>query len=135
MKTYFAFLVVLMTFAGNAFGAQETCYQVSKDGRRWSRTPESLCLRNVGDADRDYVITLTSGLSGSEREIAKFNLTLLQSARCRDCNANVYGVANPMNSTFNDLSIRFNGKLNSSGRESGTVSIGENRLFYRSYRF
>lgn len=131
MKKIFALLVVSMGMSTAAFAAQEVCYQVSANGTTWSRTPESLCLLETGD--REYSITLKSGLSVSEQEVAKFNMTLLQQARCIDCNANVYGVANPSNSVFNALSIRFNGKVNASTREeSGTVSIGQTKLFYRT---
>jgi len=123
------FFSAVMSLSG--FAAQETCYQVSPNGTAWSRTPESLCITETGD--REVAITLKTG-AFHEQEIAKFNLTLLQQARCRDCNANMYGVANPSNSTFNAFAIRFNGKMNVSTREeAGTVSIGQTTLFYRTY--
>jgi len=136
MKKMFAVFSLVVAGSASAFAAQETCYQVSASETAWSRTPESLCLLETGD--REFTITLKSGLPFSEQEIAKFNLTLLQQARCMDCNANMYGVANPSNSTFNALAIRFNGKFKrgpADGRvEFGTVSIGETKLFYRSAR-
>lgn len=132
MKKIVALVAISMGLSTAALAAQETCYQVSADGIAWSRTPESICLTETGD--REYSISLKSGLSFAQQEIAKFNMTLLQQARCLDCNANVYGVANPSNSTFNALAIRFNGKIDVRTREeAGTVSIGQNKFYYRSY--
>lgn len=135
MKTVFALLGVSLGMSSAAFAVQETCYQVSADGRAWSRTPESLCVLETGE--NRYALTLKAGLPFAEQEIARFSLNLLQRARCGDCNSDVYGVANPSNSTFNTLAVRFNGKVQigpADGRvESGTVSIGNTTLHYRSF--
>ena len=133
MQRMITLLLIGMGMSSAVFAAQETCYEVSFSPTSWSRTPESLCLMETGDME--YMITLKSGLpfGGQEKEIAKFNLTLLQQARCMDCNANLYGVGNPSNSVFNALAVHFDGKIDRSTRkESGTVFIGQTKLFYRS---
>jgi len=130
MKKIALIVLMIMSSAFSALAADEACYQVSPDGVRWSRTPETLCV-SVGQDER-AVITLKSGLPFRSQEVARFNLTLLLRARCMDCNKDVFGVANPENSTFNALSIKFDGLRDlSTGEESGKVSIGETTLYYR----
>ncbi len=123
--------------------ANESCYQVTSVKNSWSRTPELLCVNETAKENEfknEYKIILKSGMSSNQSIIASFNLSLTNRARCLDCNQDVYSVANPENSSFNSLSIKFNGyrKFNEDGAmeksvESGVVSIGANKFYYRSY--
>lgn len=112
--------------------AQEVCYQITANKDFWSRTPEMLCV--MGDVQDDkYTITLKTGLSMYEQVFATFNVNLLQRIRCADCNKDLFGLANPSNSAFNELSIRFDGTRNLTARsEQGLVFVGANKFFYRS---
>lgn len=131
MKKYLLALAFLApTFA---FAAPETCYELSTNETSWSRTPERLCITEM--TDNRYLITLKSGILFNEKEFARFNVNLLSAVRCMDCNMNVYGLSNPSNSVFNELSIRFNGKVDIRNRaEWGTVQIGQTSFYYRSVR-
>jgi hypothetical protein len=132
MKKIFAILIGTMIASSAALATEEKCFQVSVKADAWSREPESLCLQT--NKENQYVITLKTGLPFDEQEVARFNMTLMQQSRCLDCNRNVYGIANPSNSAFNGLAIRFNGKVErQTGTERGTVSIGETKLYYRTY--
>ena len=122
----------LALFISFSVVAAEGCYQVSLNDTAWSRTPELLCIERNNSEINSYEITLKSGLPFRQKTFATFNYSLLESARCLDCNADVYGVAGPSNSTFNGLGIEFNGSINRvNGDESGTVKIGETELYYR----
>ena len=69
----------------------------------------------------------------AQKTVAVFNLNLLERARCVDCNQDVFGLTNPSNSTFNALSIKFDGVQDILTRkESGTVTIGTTKFFYQS---
>lgn len=126
-------LVVIAFGTVSAFGSDQTCYQVSPDGRSWSRTPELLCISTVNARGDEVEISLKTGMSFAQQTIATFNYSLLSAARCIDCNQNVYGISNPSNSTFNQLSIRFNGKRDiQTGKETGVVLIGGTKMFYRN---
>ncbi|HEY3355761.1 MAG TPA: hypothetical protein VGQ83_21090 [Polyangia bacterium] len=109
---------------------KEYCFQLSLDGKAWSRTPELLCVAPA--TGQEHVITLRTGLKRDE--VARFNFALLSRARCIDCNRDVFGPAGPANSVFNTLKIVFDGKrdANKPSNESGTVSIGKTTLFYRT---
>lgn len=129
-------IVMTIGFLGFATAgfADETCYQLSRDGKAWSKTPESICV-STRDESENVMITLKTGLTWEEKTVATFNLELIESLRCGpNCNGNIYGLSNPSNSLFNELKISFNGLItkNSSGQEveSGTVDIGKNRFFY-----
>jgi len=124
-------IIALLLSSQSAFAGEE-CYQVSSVKDAWSKTPEVLCVE--GDmATNEFKLTMKSGLSFNETIVATFNLNLLERARCMDCNVDVYGLANPSNSTFNALAIRFDGKRDvQTMKEQGTVSIGETKLYYRS---
>tara|TARA_B100001094_G_scaffold319139_1_gene363563 strand:+ start:936 stop:1331 length:396 start_codon:yes stop_codon:yes gene_type:complete len=106
--------------------ADTQCYKIAEEGKAFSRTPELLCIRSYSPINV-YEITLESGLAFNRQIIAAFQLNLLSQGSCTDCNEDVYGVANPMNSTFNALQVAFDGKL-----ESGIVSIGQNRFSYQA---
>jgi hypothetical protein len=115
--------------------ASETCYQVSAHEGVWSRTPELLCIREADNVANEYEIALKQGLGfgGMQKTVATFNFALVSAVRCADCNKNVFGLLNPSNSSFNALSIRFDGTRDvQTGREQGTVKIGETQLFYRN---
>lgn len=116
-----------------AFAHHEICYRVSPDGKAWSNTPELLCVGQAATGLNEYQITLRSGMPPQQKTIADFNLSLVSSARCPDCNHNLYAVENPANSTFNALAIRFHGKRDlHTGKETGIVRIGSNLLHYSS---
>ncbi|MEO5970470.1 MAG: hypothetical protein ABIQ95_11135 [Bdellovibrionia bacterium] len=125
-------LLVIALASISAFASEEICYQVSSDGKAWSRTSETLCVSTTDFQTNQVEIVLKSGLSFAQQTIATFNYNLLSSARCMDCNQNVYGIANPSNSIFNAFSIRFDGTRNmQTGSESGVVQIGDTKLYYR----
>jgi hypothetical protein len=126
MKAIAVICSALFLFATAA--AADTCYQLSRDGLSFSRTPEVLCVKD-GSRENTAEITLETGLF-SRNVVTTFNFDLLQRARCIDCNQDVYGISNPSNSLFNDFQIRFYG--NGAGEEeAGTVSIGTTRYNYR----
>ena len=127
-----AFLASLMMFSATGF-ADEQCYQLSENGSIFSKTPELLCVNDLGGVPPAYEITLKTGFP-TQTTLVTFNFDLLQRAKCLDCNADIYGVANPSNSIFNNLQIKFDGQREVFGdhSESGTVEIGSNRFFYRS---
>ena len=109
--------------------ARETCYRISRQEDFWAKTPELLCTQSQGN--QEYILTMRTGLTG-DREVALFFLHLLERAKCIDCNRDVFGLANPSNSTFNELQIRFHGERDlANGRESGTVSVGRTSFFYQ----
>lgn len=113
-----------------ANAAPETCYTISTQKEFWSKTPELLCTQ--AQADQGHVLSMRTGLTG-EREIARFNLDLLERAKCMDCNQDVFGVANPSNSIFNAFKVSFKGERDvNSGAESGQVSIGGTTFFYKT---
>jgi len=126
------FAVIIALFSSVSAFAAEQCYQVSATKDAWSRTPELLCVDGDIQAN-NFALTLKSGLPFNQTTVATFNLNLLQRARCMDCNQDVFGLANPSNSSFNALSIQFNGKRDmTTMKEEGTVSIGATTLYYRS---
>jgi hypothetical protein len=106
-----------------------TCFELSKDGKAWSRTPEQLC---VGTGDKAVEIKLQTGMP-TATTVATFTLDLKTRAKCIDCNKDVFALTNPENSVFNQLSITFNGKrdVKNPGTESGTLTIGKTKFFYR----
>jgi hypothetical protein len=114
----------------------QTCYELSKDGKTWSKTPEVLCVElgpQSASGQLPATLTLRSGLPMAQVELARMTYSLLERAKCLSCNRDLFGVANPSNSIINELKVKFDGKLDSKTRlESGTVMIGKNRLAYRS---
>jgi len=106
-----------------------TCFELSKDGKLWSRTPEQLC---VGTGDKAVEIKLQTGMP-TATTVASFTLDLKTRAKCIDCNKDVFALTNPENSVFNQLAITFNGKRDpkAPGTESGTLTIGKTKFFYR----
>jgi hypothetical protein len=109
--------------------ADQSCYQLSSDGKGWHKTAELLCVEKGSEAA--HTITLKLG-PPNEVQVARFDLALLNRARCIDCNEDVFGLANPENSVFNGLKIVFKGKRDvKKGEESGTVAIGKTQFRYR----
>ena len=113
--------------------SEEFCYTVSTSPDFESKTPELLCL--AGDIEtNEFTISLKTGLPWSQKTVAIFNFNFLSGVKCIDCNKNVFGVANPENSTFNTLSIAFDGTRDmKTMKEKGTVTIGKTKLFYHSH--
>ncbi|HBE88799.1 MAG TPA: hypothetical protein DDW67_06625 [Elusimicrobia bacterium] len=109
------------------------CYELSHSLDAWSRTPDLICVdKNAGKAR----IKLLVKEMGGSRLVGEFNLDLLRGARDAEFNQDVFGVANPSNSVFNALEISFNGNRvfamdGGPWHEYGTLSVGNNRFFYR----
>jgi hypothetical protein len=126
------FVVALAPLAlAAAAQAAPRCYQLSVDGEVFSRTPEVLCVDE--DAGRGAAtITLETGMIRTT--IATFQLDLLERARCIECNADRFGILNPSNSIFNELSVKFDGQrtFGEDAGETGTLTIGVNEFHYRS---
>lgn len=120
----------LLLALGTSAYANDTCFEVSADGKAWSKTPELLCVANVKDAD--YTLSLKTGLPGAQQEVLTLHLNLLNRVRCVDCNKDVFGIANPTNSIANAFQVKFDGtRVGRAMAESGTVTIGATKLFYR----
>jgi hypothetical protein len=108
------------------------CFELSPDGKAWSRTPELLC---VGSGDKNVAITLKTGMPPNIAEVAVFHLDLTARVRCIDCNKDVFSLSNPTNSVFNALKISFDGKRDvKAGTETGAVSIGKTKFRYRAVK-
>jgi hypothetical protein len=105
-----------------------TCFELSKDGKLWSRTPERMC---VGHGDKNVEIKLQTGMP-TPIDVAVFHLDLKTRSRCLDCNKDVYALLNPENSVMNELAITFDGKRDAKTlAETGTLTIGKTKFFYR----
>ena len=120
-----------------AFGIKK-CYDLSKDGKNWSRTPEQICLTNPlhNLEPLKTKIDLIHGLF-KKKTVATFNLDLIESLRYGPQSFGmIYGVENPNNSIFNELKIEFKGQtqINEDGTSSevGTVLIGKNKFHYKN---
>lgn len=105
------------------------CFQLEGQKGKQTKDPQLLCVQGAGN---DYTITLSYGVANTT--FATFTLQLKGRARCIDCNKDEFALANPANSVFNKLAIRFNGKrtLGATMTETGTVMIGNTSFFYRS---
>lgn len=125
-KSLFVFLLVTAS-AVSSFA--DTCFQLSKDGTSWGRSVETICLDNKSPT----TITLNTSNGIRPVQVATFKLDLIARVRCIDCNQDIFAIANPSNSVLNKLSIKFDGQRDiNTGKESGTVSVGDNVFFYRS---
>lgn len=108
-----------------------TCFELSLDGRLWSRTPQLLC---IGPGTKQVDITLKIGMP-TPADVATFHLDLRSRARCSDCNRDEFALTDPSNSVLNALAITFDGRRDvQAGTEAGTVSIGKTRFHYRRAR-
>ncbi|HEU0035224.1 MAG TPA: hypothetical protein VFQ53_31580 [Kofleriaceae bacterium] len=128
MKASIAALFLIVTTS--AAYADSTCFQLSADGKTWSKTPEVLCVSQV--KDRTYTLAMKTGMPGSEQEVLTMHLDLITRAKCIDCNKDVFGIANPTNSIANALQVKFDGKRDKAMAETGSLTIGKTKLFYRS---
>lgn len=134
MKKIMLFLILCT----QASFAAETCYQVSANKKFYAKTPELLCISEASLSHSPTSLTLKTGFTDITT-VVTLNLNLVQRAKCMDCNQDVYAIDNPSNSSFNILSVRFNGSKKQSvengktvWKEEGTVNIGKNLLYYRS---
>lgn len=119
-------LVLLLPTAARA---EETCYQLSANGKQWAKTPELMCVAK-GEG-KSHTFVLKTGIPPAQT-VATIQMELLSSARCMGkCNGDTFGLSNPENSVFNSIGIKFKGKVDGSGGESGTVTIGKTKLHYR----
>ena len=111
-----------------AEGSADNCYHLAAQRDAWSRTPELLCV-SAGEGER-YRLSVKTGIP--LREVARFDLPLLERARCIDCNKDRFGVPET-GSAIGQLTVQFDGKRDTrAGREWGTVQLGSTRLYYRS---
>lgn len=109
--------------------SSETCFELSADGNAWSKTPEVLC---VGAGSKHVVLSLLTGLPTGRATVATFHLDLTSRVKCAECNQDQFALANPSNSVFNALAIKFEGKRDlQAGTETGVVSIGSTSFHYR----
>src|SRR5262245_50113434 len=81
MKTTIAAALLLLSASALADGKR--CYELSADGKSWSKTAETLCVTD--EADKRVTVTLAVGMP-TPSEVAVFHLDLLQRVRCMDCN-------------------------------------------------
>ena len=111
----------------------ERCYKLRSDSKAVRVVSDLLCVKGR-DSDKDLanvVITLKTLVSTKWKDIGKFKLQLLSSSDCLYSNEDVFGVANPEGSLFNELQIVFYGNIDAgSGEELGKVSIGKNTFHY-----
>lgn len=108
--------------------AAPTCFQLSPDGQMWSKTPERLC---IASGFKNVEIKLQTGMP-TPTDVAVFRFDLKTRVKCADCNKDVFALTNPENSVFNALAITFDGKRDlKTGAESGTVTVGATKFFYR----
>jgi hypothetical protein len=114
-------LILVSLLAAPAF-ASERCFELS-------RRPAFDRLAGVLCVDDDALPRATVTLKSTDT-VATLKLELTERVRCLDCNRDVFA---PASRDFDFLAVRFDGKR-SDGLESGTVSIGRERLFYRSAR-
>ncbi len=116
---------------------QRSCYQLSADGKAWSKTPEALCVEHLENGKS--LITLESGLPGSVTEISRYLLKRTAGI----IGSYQYTVEDPAieNSVFNELSVRLNNALavrfkgyrdEETSLESGTLTVGPVRFHYRT---
>lgn len=124
-------IAVLLLISTSAF-AWEECYQLSPDGKAWSKTPETLCVETTDH--KAHTFTLKTGMPNMAKVVATFNLDLSMRVKCMDCNYDEFTLLNPQNSVFSLLAIKFTGQRDrQTGKESGTVSVGATQFHYRSY--
>lgn len=107
----------------------EGCYELAAAAGKFSQIPTTLCAAPVQGIE--YRLTLRHGPLGSQRVVAQFDYVLLERARCKDCNKDVYGSASDDQVTAL-LKIKFNGLIDGkTGVERGRVTIGTSQFFYR----
>ena len=129
------YIAIPVFFAATTMSAQPTedCYRISKRRASFSRTPELLCVtyRAFSGPESKAKISFKTGMPGiDEQTVGEFFLDYTEAARERFSNRNVFAVANPSNSIFNDFQIKFSGFREDDGRESGIVWIGAKKYYY-----
>jgi hypothetical protein len=124
-------LALVVVLAAPLCQAAEQCYELSVDGKSFSRTPEVLCVAQVKDKDAAHTLTFRTGLAPVD--VVVLHLDLTSAVRCGPtCNRNVYSLANPSNSVLNALTVAFDGKRDvAMGLEQGTVKVGKTVFHYR----
>ena len=55
-----------------------SCFELSSDGKLWSRTPEVLCISPAPKTGTSYTLSLRTGIPGSQIEIATYHFDLLK---------------------------------------------------------
>jgi hypothetical protein len=111
--------------------ADDTCFELSRNGKWWSKTPEQVCVSSDVTPAK---ITFRIVEVGQPRDVAAFTLDLISRAKCIDCNKDVFAISNPSNSLFNDFRLVFSGKRDQDLNESGKLTIGNVKYFYRLKR-
>jgi hypothetical protein len=148
MKVFAALLVAL--FASPAFASYDAatdtqCYLLSREWGAWEKATETLCVQGrhaegltqvTGQLAHRPLVTLSlssRALSQEEAQtVAVFHMTLLQTAGCRDCNMDVYGLLSPTDTSVSYLQVSFTGSVNYTTRvEAGTVEFGPTKFYYR----
>lgn len=127
VKLIKASLVGISLLAGVSAFAK--CYQISEQAHVWSRTPEDICVEFNDDESMAH-ITLEEGLTINRRVVGSFDLDVISNTNKR----REFGLSNPSNSVFNQLSIVFKVSPSSGSVEMGTVSVGETKFYYRARR-
>ena len=122
------FILFTALFIGSLTQAK-TCYQLSKDGLSFSRTPQLLCINTKSDAfGESYEASLEIQNPSAVSKVATYFFSKLVMAKCYGCNMNKY--SNTTESLINDITqISFDGSYNDLG-ESGVVKIGTKTLYY-----
>ena len=126
-------VILMSAFCFSVAASGQTCFQLSKDGTAFAKTPELLCMEEVGDAKDSF--TLETGLFAREVHVS-YQLDLISQAECLACRVSSYAIRNPSNSTYSESAqISFNGKVNiwDGAKESGTVTVAGKKYFYRSF--
>jgi hypothetical protein len=116
-------------------GRPEICYELSTDGKSYSRTPQFLCVIETGS---EITASLRVGIPLVEVLTGKF--TLSGRVRCLDCRKDILTLAVPTGTILPSFAIVFDGKrppekgTGQLGPEQGTVKIAGKKYFYRERR-
>jgi hypothetical protein len=130
MKLFTA-LFIFLSVQSYASSPALTCYEITVDKNNWPKQADLVCVDEESGADT-RLITWENGNGSSHKTIARFYLNVTLLSKCKSCHWIGYGVAEPMDSAFNQVSIVFNGERDSNGEASGKLQIGTNEFFYRS---
>jgi len=104
------------------------CFELSKDGKSWSKTPDRLCISELEGGRHE--LRLETGLPRTV--VAVFTFDEMSRARCIGCRHDVFSLANSSSSVFDALTVRLEGTIDVKTRaESGSVSIGQTKFHYR----
>ena len=117
--------------ADDAKPAAATCYELSADGKTWSDPVERLCVSILNTGwNADVTLELATP---SPAIIAAYHLDVVPVAPKTRADRNVSKFTLTRSSVVvSALEIVFNGHRDvAAGTETGTVSIGGKKLFYR----